>query len=44
VRVFPNSGQYDDVEVDVQRTGVNTVALVFASAPAANAYRAVVIG
>lgn len=44
VRVFPNSGQYDDVEVDVQRTSVNAVALVFASAPAVNAYRVVVIG
>lgn len=44
VRVFPNSGQYDDVEVDVQRTNTNTVTLVFASAPAANAYRVVVIG
>jgi hypothetical protein len=44
VRVFLNSGQYDDVEVDVQRTSVNAVALVFASAPATNAYRVVVIG
>jgi len=44
VRVFPNSGQYDDVEVDVQRPSVNAVALVFASAPASNAYRVVVIG
>lgn len=44
VRVFPNSGQFDDVEVDVQRTTVNTVTVVFATAPAANAYRIVVIG
>jgi hypothetical protein len=44
VRVYPNSGQYDDVEVDVQRTTVNAVALVFATAPASNAFRVVVVG
>jgi hypothetical protein len=44
VRVFPNSGTFDDVEVDVQRTSVNAVAVVFATAPAANAYRVVVLG
>jgi hypothetical protein len=44
VRVFPNSGQYDDVEVDVQRPSTTTCTLVFATAPAANAYRVVVMG
>lgn len=44
VVVFPNSGTYDDVEVDVGRTSVNAVTLVFATAPSSNAYRAVVIG
>lgn len=44
IRVFPNSGQYDDVEVDVQRTSTTTATLVFATAPGVNAYRVVVIG
>jgi hypothetical protein len=44
VSVFPNSGTYDDVEVDVQRTSTSAVTLVFATAPASNAYRVVVIG
>jgi hypothetical protein len=44
IRVFPNSGQYDDVEVDVQRTSTTTTTLVFATAPASNAYRVVVMG
>lgn len=44
IRVFPNSGNYDDVEVDVYRPSTTTATLVFASAPAANAYRVVVLG
>ena len=44
VRVFPNSGNYDDVEVDVYRPTTTTCQLVFATAPAANAYRVVVMG
>jgi hypothetical protein len=44
IRVFPNSGQYDDVEVDVQRTSTTTATLVFATAPTSNAYRVVVLG
>ena len=44
VRVFPNSGQYDDIEPDVQRTSVNAVTIIFATAPATNAFRVVVTG
>ena len=44
VAVFPNSGTYDDVVVDVGRTSVNEVTLVFATAPSSNAYRVVVVG
>lgn len=44
VNVFPNSGLYDDVGVDLQRPSVNAVTVVFATAPAANAYRVVVMG
>lgn len=42
VRVFRNSGNYDDIECDVQRPTVNRVTLVFNAAPALNAYRVVV--
>lgn len=44
IRVFPNSGNYDDVEVDVHRPTTTTATLVFATAPASNAYRVVVLG
>ena len=44
IRVFPNSGNYDDVEVDVYRPTTTTATLVFATAPGVNAYRVVVLG
>lgn len=44
IRVFTNSGSYDDVEVDVTRPSTTTATLVFATAPSANAYRVVVLG
>lgn len=45
VQVFLNSGTRENVLVDVQRgVDVNHVELIFATAPASSAYRAVVIG
>jgi hypothetical protein len=44
VGVYLNSGTYEEVEVDVERTTVNAVTIKFATAPAANAYRVVVHG
>lgn len=42
VEVFRNSGNFDDVICEMQRTSVNAVTLVFDTAPAANAYRVLV--
>lgn len=44
VEVFRNSGNYDTVMVDVQRTSVNQVTLVFATAPTAAQFAVVIIG
>lgn len=43
VEVYRNSGAFDTVLCDVNRTSVNAVQLVFAAAPTANQFRAVVI-
>jgi hypothetical protein len=43
VEVYRNTGNYDRVLVDIQMTSVNTATIVFATAPASNAFRVVVI-
>jgi hypothetical protein len=42
VEVYRNSGNYDTVLVEVQRTSVNAVTLLFDTPPASNAYRVLV--
>lgn len=44
VSVWLNSGAFTEVEVDVEKTSVNTITLRFATAPAASAYAVAVIG
>ncbi len=44
VTCYRNSSPYDDVVVDVTRFSTNAVVLTFATAPAANAFRAIVTG
>ncbi len=44
VTLYTNSGVRDDVMVEVQRTSTTVVTLVFGTAPASAAYRAVVFG
>lgn len=44
VEVYRNSGNFDTVLCDVDRPSVNSVRLTFTSAPASNAFRAVVVG
>ncbi|CAL4868207.1 hypothetical protein MMA231_02482 [Asticcacaulis sp. MM231] len=43
VGVYRNSGNYDEVMCDIERTNLNTVTLKFAVAPAATALRVVII-
>lgn len=42
VEVYRNSGNFDTVLVEVQRTSVNAITLLFDTAPAANAFRVLV--
>lgn len=44
VTVYTNSGVYDTVECDVERTTTNQVTIKFTTAPASNAYRVAVVG
>jgi hypothetical protein len=44
VSVHDNTTPFQQFEVEIQYTSTNTITLVFATAPASNAYRVVVIG
>lgn len=42
VGVYRNGGNYDSVLVEIRRTSVNSITIVFDDAPASNAYRVIV--
>lgn len=44
VQVMRNSGNYDTILVDSERTSVNAVRITFASAPTANQFRVLILG
>lgn len=44
VSVYTDSGSYDEVQCDVEKTDANTVTLRFATAPTSNQYAVAVIG
>lgn len=44
VAVFRNSGAFDEVGCDIEHTSTTTITVRFASAPASNAFRVVVVG
>ncbi len=43
VQVVATAAPYDEVEVDIQRTSVNALTVIFAAAPATNAYDVLVM-
>lgn len=43
VQVYKNAGNYDTVDCECQRTSVNQITLIFATAPASNALRVIVV-
>jgi hypothetical protein len=44
VQVRRNSGNYDQIIVDIECTTTNSVTIKFASAPASNAFRVIILG
>jgi len=44
IQVFESASPYSQVEVDVQKTDLNSITLNFATAPTAGEYRVVVVG
>jgi hypothetical protein len=44
IQVYESAAEWNNVEVDTERTTANTVTVRFASAPAAGAYRVVITG
>lgn len=44
IAVFLNSGNYDEVLTEIQRPTINTVVVVFASAPSTNQFKVVILG
>lgn len=44
VEVYRNSGNYDKVLCEIRHTDVNTVTLLFTTAPTTNQYRVVILG
>ena len=44
VAVYRNSGNYDEIMCDIERTTINSVTVKFSSAPTSNQFRVVIVG